>query len=116
MHRQDGRGPEEFRPACLQQGVLTRAQGSAFVELGRTKVMVGVFGPREHTDQGREPYSSVGRTTVMLVLLHFLADPRWALERREKKFTWHLLSRKQSQAPFCWIDSPSSLWISTVLY
>mmetsp|Transcript_3902 Transcript_3902/g.7912 ORF Transcript_3902/g.7912 Transcript_3902/m.7912 type:complete len:240 (+) Transcript_3902:78-797(+) len=93
MHRQDGRGPEEFRPACLQQGVLTRAQGSAFVELGRTKVMVGVFGPREHTDQGREPYSSVGRTTVDISIVTFPRRPKMGPRKTREEV--HLASLVQ---------------------
>lgn len=73
--------------------MLTRAQGSAFVELGRTKVMVGVFGPREHTDQGREPYSSVGRTTVDVSIVTFPRRPKMGPRKTREEV--HLASLVQ---------------------
>ncbi|EFJ49848.1 hypothetical protein VOLCADRAFT_89262 [Volvox carteri f. nagariensis] len=57
--RADGRGLEEFRTVFIKTRVLSQAKGSAYVEFGTTKVMVGVFGPRQSevklgfTDTGR---------------------------------------------------------------
>lgn len=45
--RLDGRGPEEMRPIKIQAGVLKRADGSAYVEMGNNKVLAAVYGPRE---------------------------------------------------------------------
>ncbi len=45
--RIDGRGLEELRPLKIEAGVLTRANGSAYVEWGENKVMAAVYGPRE---------------------------------------------------------------------
>jgi exosome complex component RRP41 len=45
--RYDGRKLDELRPIKFQLGILKNADGSAYVELGRTKILVGVFGPRE---------------------------------------------------------------------
>ncbi len=45
--RLDGRKLDELRPINFQIGILKNADGSAYVEWGRTKVLVGVFGPRE---------------------------------------------------------------------
>ncbi len=45
--RVDGRRPDELRPIKLEVGVLEKADGSAYVEYGRTKIMAAVFGPRE---------------------------------------------------------------------
>jgi len=45
--RYDGRKLDELRPIKFQLGVLNNADGSAYVEWGRTKIMVGVMGPRE---------------------------------------------------------------------
>jgi len=45
--RVDGRTPEEFRPVKVVAGVLETADGSAYVELGDTHAIAGVFGPRE---------------------------------------------------------------------
>ena len=45
--RLDGRKADELRPVKLQVGVLPNADGSAYVEHGKNKILVGVFGPRE---------------------------------------------------------------------
>ena len=45
--RLDGRKADELRPIKLQVGVLGNADGSAYVEHGKNKILVGVFGPRE---------------------------------------------------------------------
>ncbi|MFH2105940.1 MAG: exosome complex exonuclease Rrp41 [Candidatus Micrarchaeota archaeon] len=45
--RLDGRTAEDIRPLKIQAGVLKNADGSALVEWGLNKVIVGVYGPRE---------------------------------------------------------------------
>lgn len=45
--RVDGRKLDEIRPLKMKIGLLKNADGSAQVELGRTRVLAAVFGPRE---------------------------------------------------------------------
>lgn len=45
--RLDGRGFEELRPIKIEVGVLKRADGSCYFELGNNKVIAAVYGPRE---------------------------------------------------------------------
>ncbi len=45
--RIDGRKFDELRPMEAKVGVLKNADGSAFFRLGNTKVIAGVFGPRQ---------------------------------------------------------------------
>ncbi len=45
--RHDGRRPDELRSIKMQVGILKNADGSAYVEYGRTKVVAAVYGPRE---------------------------------------------------------------------
>ena len=45
--RTDGRSVDELRPIQLQIGVLEKADGSSYLEWGRNKIMVAVYGPRE---------------------------------------------------------------------
>jgi len=45
--RADGRDFNELRPLKIEAGVLERADGSAYLELGGNKVLVAVYGPRE---------------------------------------------------------------------
>ncbi|XP_018332361.1 exosome complex component MTR3 [Agrilus planipennis] len=44
--RPDGRKAEEHRKIFLQMNVVTQAKGSAYIEVGKTKVIVSVFDPR----------------------------------------------------------------------
>ncbi len=45
--RHDGRLLDELRPVRMEVGVLRNADGSAIVEMGKTKVIAAVYGPRE---------------------------------------------------------------------
>ncbi len=45
--RSDGRGIDELRPIKITVGILKNADGSAFIEFGKNKIIVAVYGPRE---------------------------------------------------------------------
>lgn len=45
--RLDGRKPDELRPVKLEVGVIPNADGSAYVEHGKNKILAAVYGPRE---------------------------------------------------------------------
>ncbi len=45
--RFDGRKQDQVRPIKIQTGVIENADGSAYLEWGQNKVIVGVYGPRE---------------------------------------------------------------------
>ena len=47
--RHDGRAFDELRKIKMQVGVLKNANGSAYVEFGKTRVVAAVYGPREPT-------------------------------------------------------------------
>ncbi len=45
--RVDGRKPNELRPIKMEVSVLSNADGSAYIEQGRSKILAAVYGPRE---------------------------------------------------------------------
>jgi exosome complex component RRP41 len=45
--RVDGRKLDELRPVKMEVGVLPNADGSAYLEQGKNKILVGVYGPKE---------------------------------------------------------------------
>jgi exosome complex component RRP41 len=45
--RIDGRKPDELRPIKIEVGVLSRADGSAYIEQGKNRILAAVYGPRE---------------------------------------------------------------------
>jgi exosome complex component RRP41 len=45
--RLDGRREDQLRPIKMEVGVLARADGSCYIEMGGNKVIAAVYGPRE---------------------------------------------------------------------
>ncbi|MGQ9530358.1 MAG: exosome complex exonuclease Rrp41 [Candidatus Bathycorpusculaceae bacterium] len=45
--RLDGRKPDELRPIKLEVDVLSNADGSAYIEQGKNKILAAVYGPKE---------------------------------------------------------------------
>lgn len=45
--RLDGRKPDELRPIKIEVGVLSNADGSAYIEHGKNKILAAVYGPKE---------------------------------------------------------------------
>jgi len=45
--RLDGRKLDELRPLMIKAGVIPNADGSAYLKMGSTEVLVSVYGPRE---------------------------------------------------------------------
>lgn len=60
--RLDGRRVDETRPIKIQVGVLKNADGSAFIQFGKNKIMAAVYGPKEvHPKHSALPDRSVLR-------------------------------------------------------
>ena len=62
VKRSGGRSDDAHRKMFLSTGVITKAKGSAYIEQGATKIMAGVFGPKEV--QRRSEFSVTGQLTV----------------------------------------------------
>jgi exosome complex component RRP41 len=45
--RLDGRKSDELRPIRIEVGALSNADGSAYIELGKNKILAAAFGPKE---------------------------------------------------------------------
>jgi exosome complex component MTR3 len=60
--------------AVLKTGVISQAAGSSYVEFGKTKLMVGVYGPRQ--SERREAYSESGRVNVDVKIASFATRQR----------------------------------------
>ncbi|PTD93840.1 exosome complex exonuclease Rrp41 [archaeon SCG-AAA382B04] len=60
--RIDGREINELREVNIEVGVLERADGSAYIELGDNKIIAAVYGPRElHPRHLQEPDRAIIR-------------------------------------------------------
>jgi exosome complex component RRP41 len=45
--RTDGRTTDELRSVKIQVGIVKNADGSAYIEFGKNRIIVAVYGPRE---------------------------------------------------------------------
>lgn len=73
--RVDGRKQDELRPIHIESGVIPNADGSAYIEMGRNKIIAGVYGPREmHPKRLSKPNQGVLR--VRYHMAPFSVDPR----------------------------------------
>ena len=73
--RVDGRVFDELRPIKIESGVLPNADGSAYIEMGRNKILCGVFGPREmHPKHKARPNEAV--LSCRYHMAPFSVDPR----------------------------------------
>ena len=65
--RVDGRKVDELRPLKMKVGVLPNADGSACLEWGQNKVIVGVHGPKEALPKHKQnPYKGIIRYTYRM--------------------------------------------------
>lgn len=73
--RYDGRKANELRSIRIESGVLPNADGSAYIEMGKNKIVVGVFGPREmHPRRFAKPNMATLRCRYHMA--PFSTDPR----------------------------------------
>jgi len=73
--RIDGREWNELRPIKIESGILPNADGSAYIEMGKNKIIVGVFGPKEmHPKHLAKPHMAVLRCRYHMA--PFSVDPR----------------------------------------
>jgi len=73
--RLDGRKLDEIRPIKIESGVLPNANGSSYLEQGKNKILVGVFGPREmYPKHLADPHRAVLKCRYHMA--PFSTDPR----------------------------------------
>jgi len=65
--RQDSRDPSDVRPIFLQTGVRKGAKGSAYIELGTTKVICVISGPKDPPK--KVEFSNTGLISVEVQLV-----------------------------------------------
>jgi exosome complex component RRP41 len=86
--RKDGRTFDQLRDITIETGVLPNADGSAYIEMGKNKIICGVFGPREmHPKHQAKPNEAVLKCRYHMS--PFSVDPRRspAPSRRDQEIT-----------------------------
>jgi exosome complex component RRP41 len=81
--RLDGRAPDELRPVKLKVGVLKRADGSAYIEMGNNKILAAVYGPQElHPRHQQQPETAVLRCRYNMAPFSVVDRKKPGLDRR----------------------------------
>ena len=78
--REGGRGLEQMRHVFVKTGVISQASGSAYVEFDATKVMCGVYGPRQGGKTGTATPGARGKVGQGDAELEFASLLHRALE------------------------------------
>lgn len=72
--RHDGRSMEAIRPVFVKCGTVAQANGSVFFEVGRTKLVCSVYGPRETTR--RRDFQLSGQLNAEIKFAPFACERR----------------------------------------
>lgn len=72
--RQDGRTSDEIRNIFVRANAVTQAKGSAYIEIGRTKIICSIYGPRESLR--RLEFRMKGKLTCELKYAPFSSQAR----------------------------------------
>lgn len=89
---------QQLRPIFLRTGVVTQAVGSAYIEVGKTKILCSVYGPRQSRNV---QFSEQGRLWCDFKFAPFAQD-----QRRRRGQVW-MLSNSNS--------NPSGLKMRTTI-
>jgi len=86
--RNDGRAPDELRPTKVEAGVLERADGSAYVEVGNTHAFAAVYGPREmHPKHALVPDKAVLKVRYSMLPFSVSDRKRPGPDRRSREIS-----------------------------
>lgn len=86
--RLDGRAPDELRPVKLKVGVLKRADGSAYIEMGENKILVAVYGPQElHPRHLQQPEAAALRCRYNMAPFSVPDRKKPGLDRRSMEIS-----------------------------
>ncbi len=83
-----GRRTDELRPLSIEAGVLSRADGSAYLEWGENRVIAAVHGPREcHPRRDQDPAQAVVRVEYRMAPFSVSDRKRPGPGRREREIS-----------------------------
>jgi exosome complex component RRP41 len=86
--RLDGRDKNELRPIKMEVGVISNADGSAYLEWGNNKIYAAVYGPREvHPHHLAKPDRGILRVFYRMATFSVFERKRPAPGRREKEIS-----------------------------
>ncbi len=110
--RKDGRAFNSLRTMKMEVGVLNNADGSAYIECGKNKILVGVYGPKElYSKKHSKPDGAVLRCKYNMAPFSVMERKRPGPDRRSTEIS-KLISEAITPAIFLEKYPRSSIDIS----
>ncbi|XP_030760221.1 exosome complex component MTR3-like [Sitophilus oryzae] len=103
--RSDGREFEEHRKIFLKNGAVSQAKGSAYIEMGQTKVIVSVFDPREIPN--RSDYSLKGELYCEFKFAPFSCAKRRLHQQDNEEKQYSCIMKKALESAVCLHELPN---------
>ena len=111
--RKDGRPFNSLRNMKMEIGVLNNADGSAYIECGNNKILVGVYGPKElYSKKHSKPDGAVLRCKYNMIPFSVTERKRPGPDRRSTEIS-KLISEAITPAIFLEKYPRSSIDVST---
>jgi len=97
--RKDKRKTNDARPLFMKTGIISQAKGSAYIEQGNTKVVCGVYGPREV--QKKSDFRLNGQLFCELKFAPFSCKKRRGHQQDNEELEMSSLLREALEAAVC---------------
>ncbi|XP_012257428.2 exosome complex component MTR3 [Athalia rosae] len=103
--RLDGRDYKEHRKIFVKTGVVSQAKGSAYIEVGTTKVVCSVFDPREIPN--RNEYSSQGELFCEFKFATFACAKRKIHQQDSEEKEYSIIMQRSLEPAVCRQEFPN---------
>ncbi|XP_016909813.1 exosome complex component MTR3 [Apis cerana] len=103
--RNDKRANNEMRKIFLKTGIVSQAKGSAYIELGNTKVVCSVFDPRELSN--RNGYCSQGEIYCEFKFSPFSCQKRKIHQQDAEEKQYSLILQRALEPAVCLHEFPN---------
>ncbi|KAH0535517.1 exosome complex component MTR3-like [Cotesia glomerata] len=104
-NRKDGRQNQELRKIFIKTGVVSQAKGSAYIELGKTKVICSVFDPRDVPN--KSGYSCHGNLYCEFKFASFSCAKRRIHQQDAEEKEFSLIMQRSLEPAVCRHEYPN---------
>ncbi|XP_012288249.1 exosome complex component MTR3 [Orussus abietinus] len=104
-NREDGRTLNEHRKMFVKTGIVSQAKGSAYIEMGKTKVVCSVFDPREIPN--KTEYSVQGELFCEFKFAPFSCSKRRIHQQDAEEKEYSLIMQRALEPAVCRHEFPN---------
>ncbi|KAF7988959.1 hypothetical protein HCN44_007269 [Aphidius gifuensis] len=105
LKREDGRKHSEIRKMFVKAGIVSQAKGSAYIEIGKTKVICTVFDPREIPN--KSGYSLQGNLYCEFKYASFSCKKRKIHQQDNEEKEFSMIMQRSLEPSVCRHEFPN---------